>query len=267
MSPFPPRLLAALLLMTTPLPAVLAADTPPSPPFLNPDAAKPPATARHPKIVGLHGDKIEDPYFWLREKSNPAVIEHLKAENTYTAAVMAPFKPYEDGLYKEMLGRIKQADTSAPYRQRGYWLYQRTEEGKQYPILCRKKGELTAPEEVVLDVNALAAGQKFMALARSSTTTTTPSWPIPRTPTATGTTISTSRTSPRARISALPWARSRKSPGRRAGRCSSSPRTKPNARTRCGATPWATAPRRRSTRTRTNSSTWGWSARWTANSS
>ena len=154
------RLLAAVFLMTPPLAAV-AAD---ASPVLDPDAAKPPVTERKPKVVGLHGDKIEDPYFWLREKTNPAVIDHLKAENTYTAAVMAPFKPFEDSLYKEMLGRIKQTDVSAPYFQRGYWLYQRTEEGKQYRVLCRKKGTLDAAEEVVLDVNKLSEGQKFMAL-------------------------------------------------------------------------------------------------------
>ena len=155
-----PRFLAAVLLMIPPL-AAASSDAPLS---LNPDAAKAPMTERQPKIVGLHGDKIEDPYFWLREKTNPAVIDHLKAENAYTAAVMAPFKPFEDALYHEMLGRIKQTDVSAPYLQRGYWLYRRTEEGKQYPVLCRKKGELTAPEEVILDVNKLAEGQKFMAL-------------------------------------------------------------------------------------------------------
>ena len=155
-----PRLLAAVLLMIPPLAAV-AADAPPS---LNPDAALAPVTERRPKIVGLHGDQIEDPYFWLREKTNPTVIDHLKAENAYTAAVMAPFKPFEDALYQEMLGRIKQTDVSAPYLQRGYWLYQRTEEGKQYRVLCRKKGELSAPEEIILDVNKLSEGQKFMAL-------------------------------------------------------------------------------------------------------
>jgi oligopeptidase B len=134
------------------------------PPRLDPTAAKPPEAARKPKIVGLHGDKIEDPYFWLREKENPQVIAHLKAENAYTAAVMAPFQAFEDALYREMLGRIKQTDVSAPYLQRGYWLYQRTEEGKQYPIYCRKKGSLDAQEEVILDVNALAKGKKFMAV-------------------------------------------------------------------------------------------------------
>ncbi|MEO5720186.1 MAG: S9 family peptidase [Chthoniobacterales bacterium] len=131
---------------------------------LDPTAATPPAAARHVKVVGLHGDKIEDPYFWLREKENPALLAHLKAENAYTAAVMKPFQSLEDSLYREMLGRIKQTDVSAPYPQRGYWLYQRTEEGKQYPIYCRKKGDLAAKEEVILNVNALAQGQKFMAV-------------------------------------------------------------------------------------------------------
>ncbi len=154
------RLLAAVFLMI-PLTSAVAADAPLA---LNPDAAKAPDTERRPKTVGLHGDKIEDPYFWLREKETPAVIDHLKAENAYTAAVMAPFKPFEDALYHEMLGRIKQTDVSAPYLQRGYWLYQRTEEGKQYRVLCRKKGALTAPEEVILDVNKLSEGQKFMSL-------------------------------------------------------------------------------------------------------
>ncbi len=135
------------------------------PPALNPDAAKPPVAERRPKMVGLHGDKIEDPYFWLREKENPAVLAHLKAENAYTAAVLAPFAKFESALYAEMLGRIKQTDSTAPYPQRGYWLYSRTEEGKQYPIFCRKKGATEAPEEIVLDVNKLAEGQKFMAIS------------------------------------------------------------------------------------------------------
>ena len=174
--PHPRRLLAALLLMTSPLATTAtpapAADPGPAasvspatpPPVLNADAARPPETPRHPKTVGLHGDKIDDPYFWLRDKADPAVIDHLQAENAYTAAVMAPFQPVEDAIYHEMLGRIKQTDTSAPYPQRGYWLYQRTEEGKQYPILCRKEGDLNVKEEIILDVNQLAEGQKFMAL-------------------------------------------------------------------------------------------------------
>jgi oligopeptidase B len=154
--------LTALVLMIAHLTA--SAAEPGKPSQLDPNVAKPPVAARKAKTVGLHGDKIEDPYFWLREKENPELLAHLKAENAYTDAVMAPFKRFEDSLYQEMLGRIKQADVSAPYLQRGYWLYQRTEEGKQYPIYCRKKGSVDAREEIVLDVNALAQGQKFMAV-------------------------------------------------------------------------------------------------------
>ncbi len=162
-----PRLLAAFLLMTSPLFPVQAADPAPAPAAplaLHAEAAKPPVTEQRPKTVGLHGDKIEDPFFWLREKDTPAVLDHLKAENAYTAAIMAPCQPFEGALYNEMLARIKQTDDSAPYLQRGYWLYQRTEEGKQYRVLCRKQGTLEAPEEVVLDVNAMAVGHPFMAL-------------------------------------------------------------------------------------------------------
>ncbi len=164
-------LLAALaggslaLMITTLAPSRRASADTVTPPTLNAAAAQPPAAERRPKTVGLHGDKIEDPYFWLREKENPAVLAHLKAENAYTGAVMAPFAKFEAALYDEMLGRIKQTDATAPYRQRGYWLYSRTEEGRQYPIFCRKKGSLEAPEEIVLDVNKLAEGQKFMSVS------------------------------------------------------------------------------------------------------
>lgn len=165
-NPSPRLLAAASLLMIPSLSSVHAEDASPAgqPLALRADAAPTPTTEQRAKTVGLHGDKIEDPFFWLREKSSPAVLEHLKAENAYTAAVMAPFKPAEEALYKEMLGRIKQTDISAPYLQRGYWLYQRTEEGKQYRILCRKEGTQEAPEEVVLDLNQMAEGHPFMAL-------------------------------------------------------------------------------------------------------
>ncbi len=131
---------------------------------LDAGAAPGPIAARKPKVVGLHGDQLDDPYFWLREKENPEVLAHLKAENAYTAAVMAPHQKFEKTLYDEMLGRIKQTDDTVPYPQRGWFLYTRTEQGKQYPIFCRKKGDVTAPEAIVLDVNKLAEGQKFMAL-------------------------------------------------------------------------------------------------------
>ena len=111
-----------------------------------------------------HGTAVSDDYFWLREKSNPQVIRYLEAENAYTAAMTKGLKPFEDALYKEMLSHIKQADLSVPVRRGGYYYYSRSEEGKQYPIECRKKGSLEAKEEVLLDLNELGKGRNFVGL-------------------------------------------------------------------------------------------------------
>jgi oligopeptidase B len=119
---------------------------------------------KKPKITRIHGDTLVDDYFWLREKSNPQVLEHLKAEDVYALAVMKPTEALQEKLYKEMLSHIKQTDTNVPYGLGGYFYYNRTEEGKQYPIFCRRKGSLDAQEEVVLDQNELAKGQKFMSI-------------------------------------------------------------------------------------------------------
>lgn len=112
-----------------------------------------------PHVTEIHGQKLTDEYFWLRERENPKVIELLKAENAYTEAMTAGQKGLEKKLYDEMLARIKQTDLSVPYRENGYFYYTRTEEGKSYPIYCRKKGSLDAPEEVMLDVNRMAEGK------------------------------------------------------------------------------------------------------------
>jgi oligopeptidase B len=132
---------------------------------VDPKVATPPVAKKVPHKTELHGDVRIDDYFWMRDKTNPEVIEYLKAENAYTAAVMKPTEPLQEKLYAEMLGRIKQTDLSVPYKDRGYWYYTRTEQGKQYPIHCRKKGTLDAPEEVILDGNEMAKGQKFMSVA------------------------------------------------------------------------------------------------------
>jgi oligopeptidase B len=124
----------------------------------------PPITEKKSKVTVVHGDTLRDDYFWLREKSNPAVLAHLDAENSYTAAMMAPTSGLQDRLYKEMVGHIKETDTSAPHRWGGFLYYSRTEQGKQYSILCRRKGSLDAPEEILLDLNELAKGLPFMAL-------------------------------------------------------------------------------------------------------
>lgn len=111
-----------------------------------------------------HGATVVDNYFWLREKSNPDVIKYLEAENAYTEAMTKDLKPFEAVLYDEMLGHIKQTDLSVPVRRGDYYYYSRTEEGKQYPIQCRKKGSLDAREEVLLDLNELGKGRKFVGL-------------------------------------------------------------------------------------------------------
>jgi oligopeptidase B len=124
----------------------------------------PPVAKKIPKTTVVNGVTMVDNYFWMREKSNPEVKAYLEAENAYTDAVMKPTEPLQKKLYAEMLGRIKETDVEVPYREGGYFYYSRTEEGKQYSIYCRKKGSVDAPEEVMLDVNELAKGQKFMSL-------------------------------------------------------------------------------------------------------
>ena len=128
-------------------------------------AAAPPAARKAPHMQTLHGDQIEDDYFWLRERDNPEVKAYLEKENAYADAFMKPTEAFQKRLYDEMLGRIKETDLSVPYRDRGWFYYARTEKGKQYPIYCRKKGSLEAPEEVYLDVNELAKGERFMNVA------------------------------------------------------------------------------------------------------
>jgi oligopeptidase B len=122
---------------------------------------QPPMTEKKTKTTKIHDDTMVDDYFWLREKTNPEVIAHLEAENTYAEAMMKPTAALQGKLYKEMVGHIKETDVSVPYRWGNYFYYTRTEQGKQYPINCRKKGDLDAKEEVVLDQNELAKGLKF----------------------------------------------------------------------------------------------------------
>ena len=124
----------------------------------------PPVAPRRPHLEIRHGETVSDDYFWQREKSDPKVREYLLAENAYTTAMTSGLKPLEDALYKEMLGRIKETDLSVPVPLRGYLYYARTEEGKQYPIQCRRKGDMQAAEEVLLDLNELAEGRTFIGL-------------------------------------------------------------------------------------------------------
>lgn len=124
----------------------------------------PPVARKERKETTIHGHTLIDDYAWLREKSSPEVIQYLEAENAYTASVMKPLKDLRKTLYDEMVSHIKETDVSVPFQEGEYFYYTRTEQGKQYPIYCRKQGNLDAPEEVVLDVNVLAEKEAFMAL-------------------------------------------------------------------------------------------------------
>ena len=125
----------------------------------------PPVATKTPKSLTYQGENLTDNYFWLREKKSPEVISYLNAENAYTDAVMKPTEAFQQKLYDEMLARIKQTDANVPYRQGAYLYYTRTVEGQSYPIYARKKGSESAPEEITLDLNEMAKGNTFMAVA------------------------------------------------------------------------------------------------------
>src|SRR5437763_12730476 len=131
-------------------------------------AVKPPVARKSPKVTTIHGDTLVDDYAWMREKNNPEVLAHLEAENAYTDAVMKPTEAFQEALYKEIVGRIKETDVNVPYKNGDYFYYSRTEQGKQYPILCRKRGSLDAKEEVYLDLNELAQGLKYLGLGATA---------------------------------------------------------------------------------------------------
>jgi oligopeptidase B len=130
-----------------------------------PESIKPPVAKRVPKTITIHGETRTDDYAWLREKANPETLAYLQAENAYADAMTASQEGLRKTLYDEMLRRIKQTDVQVPYRKNGYFYYTRTVEGKQYAIWARKKGNLDAPEEILIDVNQLAEGKKFMSIS------------------------------------------------------------------------------------------------------
>ncbi|MGF1578597.1 MAG: S9 family peptidase [Gemmataceae bacterium] len=128
------------------------------------DGPKPPQAKRKPHRLEKHGDVRIDPYYWLRERKNLAVLKYLRDENAYTEAMMKKDEPLAKKLFEEAKARIKQDDASAPYRKDGFWYYTRFEEGQQYPVYCRSKDKDRSEEEVLLNVNALAKGKKFCSV-------------------------------------------------------------------------------------------------------
>ena len=133
-------------------------------PYAAESETPPPVAAKRSVEQVLHGDHRIDDYSWLRHKRDPEVVAYLDAENTYTDAIMRRTLALQDKLYQEMLSRIQQTDLSVPYRLRGYDYFTRTEEGKQYPIHCRRKAEEGANDETLLDLNRLAEGHSFLGL-------------------------------------------------------------------------------------------------------
>jgi oligopeptidase B len=127
-----------------------------------PAELRPPIAPKHPHTTTIHGRTLTDDYFWLRQKGDSAVLAYLRAESTYTAAVMKPTEVLQKKLYDEMVARIKQTDVSAPYHEGKYVYYSRTIEGKQYPVYVRSTGDTTS-ETVLLDENAMAEGHPFYA--------------------------------------------------------------------------------------------------------
>lgn len=125
---------------------------------------QPPVAPEHPKTLKKHGDVRIDPYYWMNDRDNPAVMEYLKAENAYYKAMMAHTEAFQEALFLEMKSRIKEDDTSVPYKLDGYWYLTRYEIGHEYPIHSRKKETLDAAEELLFDCNTMAQGHAYFRL-------------------------------------------------------------------------------------------------------
>ncbi len=117
-----------------------------------------------PTVLEKHGDTRVDNYFWLNKRENPEVIDYLNQENSYYEAMTADTKGFQKELYEEMKSRIKEDDESVPYLYNGYYYITRFETGKDYPIYSRKKGSLTAAEEILFNCNDLAKGHSYFQL-------------------------------------------------------------------------------------------------------
>ncbi len=146
------NIIAVVLVLALSALALPAADEPlPSPPLAR----------KVPKELVIHGHARTDEYYWLNQRDNPEVLAYLTAENAYTDAVMKPAAALRETLYREMVGRIKPDDSSVPFPDNGYWYYTRYVKGRDYPVYCRRRGSMKGREQVLLDGNRMAAGEKY----------------------------------------------------------------------------------------------------------
>ncbi len=126
--------------------------------------AKAPEAEIIAKELTIHGDTRIDNYYWLGDRENDKVISHLEKENEYYSKITAHTKDFQKSLFEEMKSRIKEDDSSVPYKQNGYWYVTRYEKGKEYPIYSRHKGSLESPEEIMFNGNEMAEGHEFFNL-------------------------------------------------------------------------------------------------------
>lgn len=152
------------------------------PDFNETQFSAPPVAEKQEHITEIHGLQLKDDYFWMRlsdeqkEAAEPdaqttAVLDYLNAENNYKTEVLKSTEAFQEALFEEIKGRIKQDDQSVPLLDNGYWYYTRYEEGQEYPIHCRKKGTMEDAEEVMLNVNEMAEGYSYYAVGGRSVST------------------------------------------------------------------------------------------------
>ena len=130
-----------------------------------------PIAIKKPQLLEIHGHQRQDSYYWMNDRENQEVIDHLNAENDYLKEVMKPTEVLQKELFEEMKGRIKEQDESVPYFKSGYFWYSRFEKGSEYPVYCRKFGNLEAQEEIILDVNILAEGKSYYQVGQATCST------------------------------------------------------------------------------------------------
>ena len=116
------------------------------------------------KVLRMHDHERVDEFYWLNERDNPEVIEYLEEENNYRDSYMKDYKSLENVLFEEIKSRIKEDDSSVPYIENEYYYYTRYEKGKQYPIYCRKKDNLSNAEEILIDANKMSEGHEYFRI-------------------------------------------------------------------------------------------------------